>query len=37
MEKYIFNHCNCLWYELHGNYYIPYLVLDETGTSPIGM
>lgn len=37
MEKYIFDQCNSLWYELQGNYYIPYLVLDEAGTSPIGM
>ena len=37
MEKYIFHQCNGLWYELQGNYYIPCLVLDETGTSPIGI
>ena len=37
MEKYIFDQCNGLWYELQSNYYIPCLVLDETGTSPIGM
>ena len=37
MEKYIFDQCNGLWYELQGNYYIPCLVLDEAGTSPIGM
>ena len=37
MEKYIFNQCNGLWYELQGDYYIPCLVLDEAGTSPIGM
>ena len=37
MEKYIFDQCNSLWYELQGNYYIPCLVLDEAGTSPIGM
>ena len=37
MEKYIFDQCNGLWYELHGNYYIPCLALDEAGTSPIGM
>lgn len=36
MEKYIFDQCNSLWYELQGNYYIPCLVLDEAGTSPIG-
>lgn len=37
MEKYIFDQRNGLWYELQGNYYIPCLVLDEAGTSPIGM
>ena len=37
MEKYIFNQCNGLWYELQGDYYIPCLALDEAGTSPIGM
>ena len=37
MEKYIFNQTNGLWYELQGDYYVPCLVLDEAGTSPIGM
>lgn len=37
MEKCIFDQCNGLWYELQGDYYIPCLVLDEAGTSPIGM
>lgn len=37
MKKYIFNQTNGLWYELQGDYYIPCLVLDEAGTSPIGM
>ena len=37
MEKYIFDQSNGLWYELQGDYYIPCLVLDETGTFPIGM
>ena len=37
MEKYIFDQCNDLWYELQGDYYIPCLALDEAGTSPIGM
>lgn len=37
MEKYIFDQGNRLWYELQGDYYIPCLVLDEAGTSPIGM
>lgn len=37
MEKYIFDQSNGLWYELQGDYYIPCLVLDEAGKSPIGM
>ncbi len=37
MEKYIFDQTNGLWYELQGDYYIPYLVLGKAGTSPIGM
>ena len=37
MEKYIFDQCNGLWYELQGDYYIPCLVLDEARTSPISM
>lgn len=37
MEKYIFDQSNRLWYELQGDYYIPCLVLDEAGASPIGM
>lgn len=37
MGKYIFDQSNGLWYALQGNYYIPCLVLDEAGTSPIGM
>ncbi len=37
MEKYIFDPSNGLWYELQGDYYIPCLVLDEAGKSPIGM
>ena len=37
MEKYIFDQCNGLWYKLQGNYYVPCLVLDEAGTSPIDM
>ena len=37
MKKYIFDQSNGLWYELQGVSYIPCLVLDETGTSPIGM
>ena len=37
MEKYIVDQSSGLWYELQGDYYIPCLVLDEAGTSPIGM
>ena len=37
MEKYIYDNNNGLWYELQGDYYIPYLVLDEEDTQPIGM
>lgn len=37
MEKYIYNEQNGLWYELHGDYYIPCLVLDKEDTQPIGM
>ena len=37
MEKYIFDQCNSLWYELRADYYIPCLVLEKTDTSPIGM
>lgn len=37
MEKYMFDQSNSLCYKLQGDYYIPRLVLDEAGTSPIGM
>ena len=37
MEKYIFDRCNGLWYELQGDYYIPCLMLNEPDTAPIGM
>lgn len=37
MEKYIFDRNNGLWYELQGDYYIPYLALDAVDTQPIGM
>jgi hypothetical protein len=30
MEKYIYDNSNGLWYELHGDYYIPCLVLPVT-------
>ncbi len=37
MEKYIYNGNNGLWYELQGDYYIPYLTLDEEDAQPIRM
>ena len=29
MDKYIYDESNGLWYELHGDYYIPCLTLAE--------
>ncbi len=29
MDKYIFDESNGLWYELQGDYYIPFLILPE--------
>lgn len=29
MEKYIYDNNNGLWYELHGDYYLPCLVIPE--------
>lgn len=38
MEKYIYDENNGLWYELHGEYYIPCLVLPlEKENKPIGL
>lgn len=37
MEKYIYDNSNGLWYELQGDYYIPYLVLPDTEERPIGI
>lgn len=38
MEKYIYDESNGLWYELHGDYYIPCLVLPaEKENKPIGL
>lgn len=38
MEKYIYNEQNDLWYELQGDYYIPFLVLpDEKEERHIGI
>lgn len=38
MEKYIYDETNGLWYELHGDYYIPCLALPaENENKPIGL
>ena len=37
MEKYIFDQCNGLWYELQGDYYIPCLMLNEPDTANSGL
>mgnify|MGYP004519758751 FL=1 len=37
MDKYIFDESNGLWYELQGDYYIPFLILSEEKTQPIGL
>lgn len=37
MGKYIFDHSNGLWYELHGDYFIPCLALEEATTPPLGI
>lgn len=36
MEKYIYDASNGLWYELHGDYYIPSLALNDDDVQPIG-
>ena len=36
MEEYIYNSSNGLWYELHGDYYIPCLVLPDAEGRPVG-
>ena len=36
MEKYIYDTSNGLWYELHGDYYIPCLALNDDDVQPIG-
>ena len=36
MEKYIYDTSNGLWYELHGDYYIPYLALNDDDVQPVG-
>ena len=37
MEKYIYNSSNGLWYELHGDYYLPCLVIPEEEVHTIGI
>ena len=38
MDKYIYDESNSLWYELHGDYYIPCLTLPtEKEHKPIGL
>ena len=37
MEKYIYDNINGLWYELHGNYYLPCLVIPEEEIHTIGI
>lgn len=37
MEEYISNSSNGLWYELHGDYYLPCLVIPEEEIHTIGV
>ena len=37
MEKYICNEKNGLWYELHGDYYLPCLTVPPEEQRPIGV
>ena len=37
MVKYIYDNSNGLWYELHGDYYLPCLVIPEEEIHTIGM
>ena len=37
MEKYIYDDSNGLWYELHGDYYLPCLVIPEEEIHNIGI
>ena len=37
MDKYIYDDKNGLWYELHGYYYIPGLILPTEKEQPIGL
>lgn len=36
MEKYIYDEKNGLWFELQGDYYLPYLKLPEGEQQPAG-
>lgn len=37
MEKYIYDNSNGLWYELHGDYYLPCLVIPEEEVHTLGI
>lgn len=37
MEKYIYDNSNGLWYELHGDYYLPCLTIREEEVHTIGI
>lgn len=37
MEKYIYDNSNGLWYELHGDYYLPCLEIPEEEVHTIGI
>lgn len=37
MDKYIYDENNGLWYELQGDYYLPYLTLPSEEEKPIGI
>lgn len=37
MKKYIYDNSNGLWYELHGDYYLPCLVIPEEEIHTVGM
>ena len=37
MDKYIFDESNGLWYELHGDYYLPCLTIPNDQCQPIGI
>ena len=37
MEKHIYDEKNGLWYELHGDYYLPCLTVPDEEQRPIGI